>query len=161
MAGAGKYRSALAVMLFAGVRPDEVASQHKPALLWRHVNAAERMIRIPAEIAKTGRPRIMEGLPDAVWAWLKPAGEDQPVCPARSLQAVRLAQSLGGYGKKRRWPHDALRHTFATYHVAAFANPGQTAMLMGHEGNPTMLHRHYRGLATKAEAERFWALRPT
>lgn len=28
------------------------------------------------------------------------------------------------------------------------------------EGNPTMLHRHYRGLATKAEALRFWGLRP-
>jgi len=161
MAGAGKYRSALALMLFAGVRPDEIASQHKPALLWRHVNAAEKIIRVPAEIAKTGRARIMEDLPDAVWAWLDSGKPDTPACPARSMQAVRLAQSIAGYGPKRPWPHDALRHTFATYHVAAFNDPGKTSMLMGHEGNPTMLHRHYRGLATKAEADAFWALRPT
>lgn len=166
MAGAGKYRSSIALMLFAGVRPDEVASEHKPALLWRHVNLAERIIRIPPDIAKTGRARIMEGLPDTVWEWLEPNGKDKRVCPVRSLQAIRLAQSIAGYNRKigrrkpRKWPHDALRHTFATYHVAAFANPGQTAMLMGHEGNPTMLHRHYRGLATKAEADKFWALRP-
>jgi integrase len=163
VAGAGVYRSALALMLFAGIRPGEIWAMGKQPLLWRCVNPEEKIIRVPAEVSKTGRARIMEGLPEAVWAWLdKPKRENDPVCPARSLQAIRLAQTLSGRGARGKdWPHDALLHTFATYHVAAFANPGQTAMLMGHEGNPTMLHRHYRGLATKAEAERFWALRPT
>lgn len=161
MRHAGEYRAALALMLFAGVRPSEVRDGNKPPLTWRAVNDADKIIRIPSEIAKTGRARIMEGLPDAVWAWLGKCGKDaDPVCPYRSERAVQAAKDAAGYGKRRKWPHDALRHTFATYHVAAFANPGQTAMLMGHEGNPTMLHRHYRGLATKAEAERFWALRP-
>lgn len=162
MAGAGPYRPALALMLFAGIRPGEVSDQFKPPLTWRCINAAERIIRVPAEASKTGRARIMEGLPDAVWAWLGPIGKDDvAICPYRALQAVKVAQLAAGYGGKKKWPHDALRHSFATYHVAAFANPGSTAMLMGHEGNPTMLHRHYRGLATKAEAEAFWALRPT
>jgi integrase len=159
--GAESYRTALAIMMFAGVRPDEVRSANKPPLLWRHVNVAERLLRIPGEIAKSGRARLMEGLPDTLWRWLgKPGKEHEPVCPYLSGQAVRWAKDLAGYGPKRPWPHDGLRHTFATYHVAAFNDPGKCSMLMGHEGNPTMLHRHYRGLATKAEAEKFWALRP-
>lgn len=161
MRGMGKFQAAAALMLFAGIRPGEIANEGKPPLLWRSVNVKERIIRVPSENAKTGRARIMEGLPDTVWRWIgKPGREADPICPARSVQVVRLARELLGYKGKRRWPHDAMRHTFATYHVAAFANPGQTAMLMGHEGNPTMLHRHYRGLATKAEAEAFWALTP-
>lgn len=161
MDGAGQFRSALALMLFAGVRPGEISDPDKPALTWRAVNPEDKIIRIPAEIAKTGRARIMEGLPDAVWAWLGRIGKDaDPICPYRAVRAVAAAKSAAGFKGKRKWPHDALRHTFATYHVAAYANPGLTAMLMGHEGNPTMLHRHYRGLATKAEAEAFWALTP-
>lgn len=161
MREAGPYRPALALMLFAGIRPGEVSDQFKPPLTWRCVNPVEKIIRVPAEASKTGRARIMEGLPEAVWAWLGRFGkDDEAICPFRALQAVKAAQAAAGYGGKKKWPHDALRHTFATYHVAAFANPGQTAMLMGHEGNPTMLHRHYRGLATKAEADAFWALRP-
>lgn len=161
MAGAGRFRAALALMLFAGIRPNEVSAEDKPPLLWRHVNAAERIIRIPGEIAKTGRARLIEGLPETLWHWLGVARKpDDAICPAQCRQAVELAKGLAGYGPKRKWPHDALRHTFATYHVAAFNSPGQTAMLMGHEGNPTMLHRHYRGLATKIEAVKFWALRP-
>lgn len=160
MQGAGRYRSALAVMLFAGVRPQEVASRYKPSLTWEHVNCTEHMIRIPAEISKTRKARIMEGMPPTLWAWLQPGALRDPICPARSREAVERAAEIAGYGKKRPWPVDALRHTFATYHLAAFADPGKTALLLGHEGNPTMLYQHYRGLATKADAEKFWKIMP-
>jgi len=59
-----------------------------------------------------------------------------------------------------KWPQDCLRHSFATYAVALTNNPGQVAIWLGHNGNPTMLYRHYRGLTTKAEADKFFALRP-
>lgn len=168
MEGAGKYTAALALMLFAGIRPEEIRSKDKPPLLWRHINIDERIIRIPGDIAKTGRARLIEGLPNTVWQWLTvvvdqlpsndPKLARQPICPYISVQAVRHAKALAGYGPDNPWPSDALRHSFATYHVAAFNDPGLCAMLMGHEGNPTMLHRHYRGLATKKEAQRFWQI---
>jgi hypothetical protein len=44
--------------------------------------------------------------------------------------------------------------------MAYTANAPQVSVWLGHEGNPTMLHRHYRGLATKAQAEAFFNLRP-
>lgn len=161
MEGAGKYRSALALMLFAGIRPQEVAGHHKVAMTWENVNTADKIVRVPAGISKIGRTRSLEGLPETLWAWLEPKALRDDVCPAKSREAVSLASRLAGYGPDRPWPQDALRHTFASYHVAAFSDPGKTALLLGHEGNPTMLYRHYRGLATKAEAEKFWALRPS
>lgn len=158
LAAAGPYRSAAALLLFAGLRPEEVAGRAKPMLLWRHVRVEERIIRIPADVAKTGKPRIIEGLPETLWPWLQPSANDaQPVAPGRIRQLLdRVKVAI----KPRRWPHDATRHTFATYALASTNDPGRVAMWLGHEGNPTMLHRHYRGLATKAEADKFFALRP-
>lgn len=163
MRGAGDYQAAMALMLFAGVRPGEVAGQHKEKLLWKHVRRQEKLIRIPASIAKSGRngrSRQIEGLPPALWKWLPPGDDSDPVCSSQALQAVRLAQRLAGYDTSRPWPHDALRHTFATYHCAAFEDPGKLALLLGHEGSVSLLYRHYRGLATKAQAKEFWTLRP-
>jgi len=157
MAGAGRYRSALALLLFAGVRPEELAGRSKPPLLWRHVRTAERMVRIPAEVSKTGKPRIIEGIPEALWAWLQPGDESAPVSPGRTRQALERAQAAIA---PKPWPHDATRHTFATYALALTNDAGKVSHWTGHEGNPAMLQRHYRGLATRAEGEAFFGLRP-
>jgi hypothetical protein len=37
----------------------------------------------------------------------------------------------------------------------------QTACFMGYVGGTEMLHSHYKGLASKTEADKFWALRPS
>lgn len=157
MANAGPYRSALALLLFAGVRPEELAGQDKDRLLWKHVQVAERLIRIPAEIAKTGKPRIIEQLPPTLWAWLQPGNQDDPISPGRSRQAIEKAQDAIS---REEWPHDGTRHTFATYALAFTSDASKVAHWLGHEGNPTMLYRHYRGLATKAQADKFLALHP-
>lgn len=157
MRGAGAYRSALALLLFGGVRPEELAGRSKVPLLWRHVRTEERLIRIPAEIAKTGKPRLNEELPDTLWHWIEPREEHRPVSPGRTRQALERAQAAI---ERERWPHDATRHTFATYAFAINRDAGKVASWLGHEGKPSTFHRHYRGLATKAEGERYWALRP-
>jgi len=38
------------------------------------------------------------------------------------------------------WPANALRHSFATYHLGQCGNPGTTAFQMGHT-NPAMVQR--------------------
>lgn len=152
-----QHRSAIALALFAGIRPEEIAGDGKEPLRWGAVNTTERIIRVPGELAKTGQTRILEGLPETVWRWLQPRGDAEPVLPVawRSLlYAARYAAKLP------RWPQDCLRHSFATYAVALTNEPGRVALWLGHNGNPAMLHRHYRGLATKANAEAFWALKP-
>ncbi|WP_404422978.1 tyrosine-type recombinase/integrase [Nibricoccus sp. IMCC34717] len=152
MQAAGPYTSALALMLFAGVRPEEVAGQGKQPLCWRHVRVSEKLIRVPAEIAKTGKPRLLEDLPPKVWRYLKAGKDEERISPALTRQAIKYAKRALG----RKWPHDATRHTFATYALALTAEPGRVSMWLGHEGKPSLLHQRYRGLATKAEAEAYW-----
>jgi integrase len=157
IAQAGPYQPALALLLFAGIRPEEIAGRAKDPLLWKQIDTVGRTIRIPANISKTAKPRVIEGLPDAVWRFLQPQNEDVPISPGRTRQALERAQAAIS---RREWPHDATRHTFATYALALTSDPGKVATWLGHEGSPTMLHRHYRGLTTKAEAEKFWAISP-
>lgn len=156
LANAGEYRSAMALLFFSGIRPEELAGRGKPRLLWKHVRADERIIRVPSDISKTGKPRLIEGLPETVWRWVAPGRDEDPVSAGRTRQVLRICQDV-----VPKWPHDATRHTFATYALALTGDAGKVATWLGHEGNPTMLHRHYRGLATKAEAEKFFALAPS
>lgn len=151
-------RSAVALMLFAGVRPEEVAGDRKERLRWEHVNSAERILRIPGEIAKTGATRIIEQLPEALWAWLTPGRPEEPVSPVSRRSLIEHGKAAA---RLKTWPQDCLRHSFATYAMALLNEPGRISVWLGHQGNPTMLYRHYRGLATRAQAEAFFALRPT
>ena len=156
--GAGPYRAAVALSLFAGLRPEEVAPRDKPAMQWAHVNEREKLIRVPGDVSKTGTARLIEGLPPALWSWLRAVDvKTGPISPGRSRQVAQVCKRALGL---QRWPHDVLRHTFATYATAHTQDAGQVATWLGHEGNPTMLFTHYRGLATKAEAKRFFGLRP-
>ena len=152
---AGPYRSALALLFFAGIRPDEMAGKGKPRLAWSAVDPVARLIRISGDIAKTTKPRIIEGLPETVWSWIEPGEPTDPISRGLTREALLRAKTIVA-----DWPHDATRHTFATYALAFTADPGRVSVWLGHEGNPALLHRTYRGLATKAVAEQFWALRP-
>lgn len=164
------HRSAAALLFFSGIRPQEIWGTDKPPLRWGDINVASRIIRVPPTVAKTRKGRVIEGIPDTLWGWLKPGRPDEPVSPSQSQNLIRLIQVAGGFYKRgfgrggkwerlRDWPHDATRHSFATYAVALTDNTPQVALWLGHEGNTTMLHRHYRGLATKADAEAFFGIR--
>lgn len=172
MAGiAPRFRSAAALLFFAGIRPQEIWGHGKEPLRWEHVLAGERIIRIPASAAKTRRARIIEGLPENIWAWMKPGKRDEPICPAQSQYLVRHIQEAAGFAARPKgrnearkmlkpWPHDATRHSFATYALALTSDAGKVALWLGHEGRPTMLFNHYRGLTTQAEAQAYFAIRP-
>lgn len=156
----GRHRAAIALSLFAGVRPDEIAGRGKDWLPWACINEAERIVSIPAAQAKTRKARHVEGLPPAVWAWLASVPADRrgmTVGVSRSRQVGDFGRGVLGLD---RWPVDVLRHTFATYGIALTGDAGKVSHWMGHEGDSGTIHRHYRGLATKAQAEAFFGLRP-
>lgn len=168
MAGAQHHRAAAALHLFSGVRPEEVASRGKAVLQWSHINFSSRTIRIPAEVAKSAHARVLEHLPRNLWEWLESVPESErtgPVCSVMGSSLLRFLQKAGGFVDSREarlkpWPYDGLRHSFATYHVALLNKPGRTSLLLGHEVGEAMLHRHYRGLATKADAVAYFAICP-
>lgn len=57
------------------------------------------------------------------------------------------------------WPHDALRHTYASMHLAHFRDERRLQLFMGHTSS-AMLYAHYRGLVRPAEAAEYWGLMP-
>jgi integrase len=57
------------------------------------------------------------------------------------------------------WPHNGLRHSFGSYHLAFYGDAVKTAQQMGHR-SADVVHNHYKALVLKVEAEKFWNLKP-
>lgn len=134
----------LAIGLFCGVRPAEL-----DLLSWSNVQA--RHVVIAGPVAKSRRRRLVSIARNAR-AWLD-LGGDLPVKNLRRrLARVRKAAGI-------EWPHDCLRHSFASYHLAAHQSQDATAHELGH-GSTAMLFAHYRALVTPSAARAFWRITP-
>jgi integrase len=137
--------------LFGGIRPDEVGR-----LDWSAVKLPDRAIRIAGNVAKKRMRRIVP-INDTLAAWLA-------IC-VRSSGPVR---DVPNYDQRRQtlvkdsgiseWQADTLRHSFGSYHLAMYGDEIQTSVIMGN--SVEVLHAHYKALVTRADAERYWALRP-
>ena len=57
------------------------------------------------------------------------------------------------------WPVNALRHSFANYHLAHFKNAASTVLEFGHHDSRIMF-AHYRELVKPKEGERYRNIRP-
>ena len=139
----------LALCLFAGVRPEEARR-----LAWEDV--VPDFVEIKAHKAKTRRRRLVTITPQ-LRAWLDLARNVESELPvANFANKFNRVRRLSGLFKD--WPHDAMRHSFASYHLAKHRNENTTAHEMGH--SPQMLYQHYRELVRPAEAEAFFAIMP-
>ena len=58
------------------------------------------------------------------------------------------------------WPPNALRHSFASYHLAHHQDAAKTALQLGHTESRT-LFAHYRELVKPADAKLYWRIFPT
>ncbi len=144
----------VALAVFAGLRPEKELR----ALDWQKINLTERTIRIDASLAKTRQRRVVE-ITDALASYLTPyAKRKGAVIPFDEQEFWRRWQQCRTDAGIVPWPHDVLRHSYATYHVAAFNDIGKLALQMGN--SPQVIHSAYKGLVAKADAERFFALRP-
>jgi integrase len=136
---------------FAGLREAEIQR-----LDWSEVDLARGHIEVKAAKAKSARPRIIPIQPNLA-AWLQPySGMTGPVVPAgarRKLARVREAAKL------TRWPNNGLRHSFASYRLAAIHDAPRVSVELGHT-SPQMLYSTYRELVLPTEAERYWAILP-
>jgi len=57
-----------------------------------------------------------------------------------------------------KWKHNALRHSFISYRVAAIQNVAQVALEAGN--SPQMIFRHYRELVRPADAVKWFSIMP-
>lgn len=148
----------IVVGLFCGPRPDKELG----GMPCSDIKLSQKLIVITAGRAKSRRRRTVDLPPNAV-AWLRFAhkhcgwtmeGRLQPKNFKRRWKRLRQQCELFD-----DWPHDAMRHTFATFEYALTQNEASLQVKMGHR-SAQMLHAHYRGLTTAAEAKKFRALRP-
>jgi integrase len=58
-----------------------------------------------------------------------------------------------------RWPNNGLRHSFASYRLAAIHDAPRVASELGHT-SPQMLYSTYREVVIPEEAERYWKITP-
>lgn len=142
----------LTIGAFAGLREAEIQR-----LDWSEVDLLRGHIEVKAAKAKSARRRIIPIQPNLA-AWLQPyIGMTGPVVPVgarRKLARVRKAAKL------TRWPNNGLRHSFASYRLAAIHDGPRVAVELGHT-SPQILYSTYRELVLPTEAERYWAILPT
>jgi len=145
-----RLRPALAIGGFAGLRPAELQR-----IIWDDVNLEERWIKVSAMNSKTASKRLVP-IADNLLAWLMRAPKRSgAVCDALHGRLTLEARAAAGI---KEWPVDALRHSFCTYRYALTGEAARTASEAGHD--QAVLHKHYRALATKAQAEAYFAIVP-
>jgi integrase len=141
----------LAIGAFAGVREAEIKR-----LNWSEVDQRRGHIEIKSSKAKSARRRIVEMQPN-LRDWLRPYAEMTsavvPVNARKKLDAIRKDAGL------TRWPKNGLRHSFASYRLAATHDAPRVASELGHT-SPQMLYSTYRELVLPEEAERYWKIVP-
>ena len=148
----GSCAAAVGMMLYAGIRPHEVAR-----LSWTQVDLRERAIYILPQHSKTGGARrvtIHKPLLRILRAHCRADGER--ICPPGWLRHWRELRRAAGWGGDKPWPQDALRHTYASYHLSHFRSYAELQVEIGHR-DATLLRTRYvdqRGVRSSAQ---FWA----
>ena len=150
----GSCAAAVGMMLYAGIRPHEVAR-----LSWEQVDLQERAIYILPQHSKTGGARrvtIHKPLMKILRRY-KESTHEKKICPPGWLRHWReLRRAAGWDSPARPWPQDALRHTFASYHLSHFRSYAELQVEIGHR-DATLLRCRYvdqRGVRFSAQ---FWA----
>ena len=98
---------------------------------------------------------ISENLAD--WLRVAPRDKTERLWP-RSSNRYFIAQKLAASKTGTTWKANALRHSFITYRLAQTKDMAEVALEAGN--SPTMIFRHYRELATEAEAKEWFGIVP-
>ncbi len=151
MATAKQHKKLLAyctLALFCGIRPEEIKR-----MSWPLVRITEKHVEVPAMASKTRQRRIVQLQPNAIALLSICKKKKGPIIPANFRKLFEAMREKS----KVKWSHDCLRHSFASYHLAAFGSADKTATEMGHR-NTHMLFKHYRELVRPADAKAFWKI---
>lgn len=155
----GECLPAIAVLLFAGIRPRELERLH-----WADIDWEEKVVSISPTHSKTGGRRhvsIQPRLEKILREYAPPDALTQhraTICPAnwtRKWRKIRVA--AGWKSPEKPWQQDVLRHTFASYHLKFFKNEATLQCEMGHSSARLLRTRYLsmRGINASA-AEEFW-----
>jgi integrase len=149
----GPLKPLIAIAGLCGLRTAELLR-----LEWEDVWRVEGHIEITQSKSKT-RSRRLVTICAALAEWLRPYRD----CSGRLWKLsencfhAHCAETCKAAGVKRK--DNGLRHSFCSFHFVLHANENLTAAQAGN--SPAMIHQHYKGLATKAEAEKWFSVKPS
>jgi integrase len=148
----GSMRAMIAIGSLAGLRTQELLR-----LDWADVWRVQGHIEVTAGKSKT-RQRRLAPVCRALAAWLRPFRSltQGKICRLHEItwqqHFVKLCEQAGVARKP-----NGLRHSFCSY---AFVLHGEIRAAQDAGHSPSQLHAHYKGLATKAEARKWFGLKP-
>jgi integrase len=135
---------------FTGMRSSEILK-----LEWSDINFERGHITVSAEKAKTATRRLVPIQPNLA-QWLTPyRGRTGHLFKTRrdADRAIAFAKEQG-----IDWPDNALRHSYASYRLAAISDTARVALEMGN--SPQKLMTNYRELADEHDAKAWFAITP-
>jgi integrase len=142
----------IAIGAFAGLRRAELER-----LDWKEIDLGSGLIEVTASKAKSARRRFVKIQPNLA-RWLQPYAQPSGnVTPPGYRVLLESAREKAGITE---WPQNALRHSFASYHLARFNDAAALALELGHT-NSNLVFQHYRQLVKPKQAERYWKIAPT
>jgi integrase len=131
---------------------EAIAKADKAKEEWRK----SALVEVPALKSKTASRRFVQ-IQDNLAAWLEPyIGRSGSVCPRNLRKLLEADRTAAGLSE---WPPNALRHSFASYHLAKFNDQAKLAIELSHT-DQELLHRHYRELVKPEQAEKYWNIGP-
>ncbi len=151
----GSCAAAVGMMLYAGIRPHEVAR-----LTWEQVDLQERAIYILPQHSKTGGARrVTIHRPLMRILSRHQQADTETISPRNWLHHWReLRRAAGWDSPAHRWPQDALRHTFASYHLSHFRSFAELQVEIGHR-DASLLRTRYVDQRAVVNAGAFWEYR--
>jgi integrase len=142
----------LAIGLFAGLRRAEL-----DRLDWSEIDFESGLIEVKAAKSKTAQRRFVTMQP-TLREWLLPLRQHKGSVTPKTCFRQLFEQARDAAGIVE-WPENALRHSFASYHLAHFKNAASTALELGHHDS-RVTFAHYRELVKPKDAEAYWQLKP-
>src|SRR5262245_1024899 len=139
----------LAVGAFTGMRTSEVVK-----LDFNEINFERGHITVAAEKSKTATRRLVPILPNLA-QWLNPYRSRKGKVVKYSVERRTIVFAKG---QGIAWPHNCLRHSYASYRLAAIADTARVALEMGN--SPQKLMTNYRELADEHDAAAWFAIAP-
>jgi site-specific recombinase XerD len=138
--------------LFCGIRAEEL-----DRLTWDLVDEEKQTVEIPEDIAKKHRFRYVD-IPDNAVMWLRHFGlkATGPIRAKNHRKLVELSRDQAGV---KKWPKNAMRHSFASYHFELHGDSKKTANELGHRGED-LLFSHYRSLTKKGSGSQYFSIFP-
>jgi integrase len=144
----------IAIGLFAGLRRAEIER-----LDWSEIDFDSGDIEVTAEKSKSKIANRYIVIQPNLREWLLPFRKLRGNVAPTGLTFRQLFDHARKAAGITDWPDNALRHSFASYHLAHFKDAKTLALEMGHTDS-NMLFNHYRALVKPDQAAKYWIITP-